>query len=224
LRLLDTTRIVHSPRSTAAIGLRPDSSLARTTSSATESLLTDPLGSTIALAGSTAKAETTYTYDPFGSATKEGVASENPFQYAGRENDGDGLYDNRARYLSPTGARFISQDPLGSEANGPNLYSYVGNAPTNTTDPFGTTFGESNTEEEDEKKQEQEEAGVVPICEHNGENPVLAGPLPPGIGLKPSGPGGPGGDGGSQGDGPPETVEVPGGHDPRCEGNVRQHL
>jgi RHS repeat-associated protein len=110
-------------------------------SAGTESFLTDALGSTIALAGSTAKAETTYTYDPFGNTTKEGTASENPFQYAGRENDGDGLYYNRARYYSPVGARFISQDPLGQEANEPsgNVYLYAGDSPTNATDPYGTT-------------------------------------------------------------------------------------
>jgi RHS repeat-associated protein len=93
------------------------------------------------LAAGTAKAETTYTYDPFGNTTKEGTASENPFQYAGRENDGDGLYYYRARYDSPVGARFISQDPLGQEANEPsgNVYLYAGDSPTNATDPYGTT-------------------------------------------------------------------------------------
>ena len=123
-------------------GLSPDKTYARTTSSATESLLTDALGSTIALAGSTGKAETSYTYDPFGSTTKEGTASENPFQYAGRENDGDGLYYNRARYDSPADARFISQDPLGQEANEPsgNVYLYAGDSPTNAIDPYGTNL------------------------------------------------------------------------------------
>jgi RHS repeat-associated protein len=124
-------------------GLSTDKTFARTTSTATESFLTDALGSTIALAGSTAKVETTYTYDPFGNTTKEGTASENPFQYAGRENDGDGLYYNRARYYSPVSTRFISQDPLGQEANEPsgNVYLYAGDSPTNATDPYGTNLG-----------------------------------------------------------------------------------
>jgi RHS repeat-associated protein len=121
-------------------GLSPDETFARTTSTATESLLTDALGSTIALGGSTGKAETSYTYDPFGATSKEGTVSENPFQYAGRENDGDGLYDNRARYYSPAAARFISQDPQGQEANGLNLYRYVDNSPANATDPYGTSL------------------------------------------------------------------------------------
>jgi RHS repeat-associated protein len=119
-------------------GLAPDKVYARTTSKATETLLTDALNSTIGIAGSTGKVETTYTYDPFGATTEEGTASENPFQYTGSENDGDGLYNDGARYYSPAAARFISQDPLGEEANGPNLYRYVDNSPTNAIDPYGT--------------------------------------------------------------------------------------
>jgi RHS repeat-associated protein len=121
-------------------GLAPDRTFARTTSKGTETLLTDALGSTIALAGSTAKAETSYTYDPFGHTTSEGTASENPFQYAGSENDGTALYYNRARYYSPVASRFISQDPLGQEGSGTNLYRYVDNTPTNATDPYGTNL------------------------------------------------------------------------------------
>jgi RHS repeat-associated protein len=115
----------------------PDEAFARTTSSGTESLLTDALGSTVALAGAGGKTETTYTYDPFGATTQEGASSENPYQYAGRENDRDGLYYNRARYYQPTAARFISQDPLGETGSGTNLYRYVNNTPTNATDPYG---------------------------------------------------------------------------------------
>lgn len=46
-------------------GLAPDKVFARTTSTTTESLLADQLGSTIGLAGSTGTVATTYTYDPF---------------------------------------------------------------------------------------------------------------------------------------------------------------
>jgi hypothetical protein len=45
-------------------GLAIDKTYARITSKGTESLLTDALGSTIALAGESGKVETTYTYDP----------------------------------------------------------------------------------------------------------------------------------------------------------------
>ena len=120
--------------------LTADSTFARTTSKASESLLTDALGSTIGLGNSGGKVETTYTYDPFGATTKEGAASENPFQYTGQENDGNGLYDYRARYYRPTAARFISQDPLGQEGSGPNLYAYAGDSPVNADDPYGTSL------------------------------------------------------------------------------------
>jgi len=121
-------------------GLAPNQVFARTTSTATESLLAEALGSTIGIGTSAGKVETSYTYDPFGATSKEGTASENPFQYTGGENDGDGLYNDRARYYSPAAARFISQDPLGEEANGPNLYRYVDNSPTNAIDPYGTNL------------------------------------------------------------------------------------
>ncbi len=118
-------------------GPLPSKVFARTTSKTTENLLTDALGSTIALAGSTGSVETSYTYDPFGTTTKEGTASENTTQYAGQEDEGNGIYYDRARYYSPAAARFLSQDPTGP-AGGPNLYLYTGDSPTNAVDPYGT--------------------------------------------------------------------------------------
>jgi RHS repeat-associated protein len=223
--LYDEANAIQETKGTATAnlltGLSPDQTLARTTSSGTESLLTDALGSTIALAGSTAKAETAYTYEPFGNTSKEGTASENPFQYAGREDDGDGLYYNRARYYSPADARFISQDPLGQEAGGPDLYIYTADSPINTSDPFGTeSIAEGINKHEAERKKATEEASEpeVPTCKNKGENPPIVGPTGTSNGA-PTGTGGPGGDGASQGPGtkgPPETAETPGGHNPRC--------
>ena len=40
----------------------------------------------------------------------------NSYQYTGRENDGTGLYFYRARYYAPALGRFISEDPIGLEA------------------------------------------------------------------------------------------------------------
>ena len=112
--------------------------------------------------------------------------SENPFQYAGRENDGTGLYYNRARYYNPAASRFVSQDPLGQAANGPNLYRYVENQPTNATDPEGTTL-------------QPAPPGLGPSGGVGvGPGGTGTGPGGPGgMGTPPGGPAGPGGPPGS---------------------------
>jgi RHS repeat-associated protein len=89
--------------------------------------------------------KTIYTYDPFGAVTITGEASDNPFQYTGRENDGTGLYYYRARYYSPELQRFISEDPIGL-AGGINQFAYVGNSPCNWIDPLGLVCGSGWTD------------------------------------------------------------------------------
>ena len=62
----------------------------------------------------------------------------NPFQYSGRESDTEtGLYYYRARYYDPGTGRFLSEDPLRSDAGDLNFFNYVGDSPTNATDPMG---------------------------------------------------------------------------------------
>jgi RHS repeat-associated protein len=118
-------------------GLQPDQIFSRTTSTSTENLLTNLQRSTIGLGESAGKVKTTYTYDPFGTTTTEGATSTNPFQYTGRENDGDGLQYNRARYYNPANGRFVSQDPASFTGSGPDLYQYAGGDPLDHTDPLG---------------------------------------------------------------------------------------
>ena len=89
------------------------------------SFLTDALGSTIGLVNSGGLIATGYSYEPFGNVTASGAASDNPFQFIGRENNGTGLYFYRARYYSLTFLRFIAQDPIGFASRDPNLYAYV---------------------------------------------------------------------------------------------------
>jgi RHS repeat-associated protein len=118
-------------------GLHLDQTFSRTTSSSTESYLTNLEQSTIALAEGSGKVQTSYSYDPFGITTKTGTASTSPFQYTGRENDTDGLQYNRARYYNPANGRFISQDPTNFTGSGPNLYQYGNSDPLDYTDRSG---------------------------------------------------------------------------------------
>ena len=97
---------------------------------------TDALGSVIALTDTNGAVTTRYSYDPFGNVTVSGEASNDPFQYTGRENDGTGLYYYRARYYSPELQRFISEDPIGL-SGGINFYAYVKNRPIVLRDPSG---------------------------------------------------------------------------------------
>ena len=127
-------------------GLNIDEPLARIKADGTVRYYqTDALGSVIALADNTGAVKTTYSYDPFGNVTISGEASDNPFQYTGRENDETGLYYYRARYYSPELQRFISEDPIGLKG-GINKYSYVGNNPVNFVDPLGLicTYSQSS--------------------------------------------------------------------------------
>ncbi|MGW4060855.1 DNRLRE domain-containing protein [Amycolatopsis sp. NPDC004747] len=102
----------------------------------TRRYLSDGLGSTLGLVDD-AGAGATYSYEPFGRTYVSGDDGGNPFRYTGREDDGTGLYYNRARYYSPGLQRFLSEDPIGFDG-GSNLYGYVGNQPNALVDPMGT--------------------------------------------------------------------------------------
>jgi RHS repeat-associated protein len=93
----------------------------------------------VGLADSTGAIRTSYGYDPYGNTGATGTANDNSYQYAGRENDGTGLYFNRARYYDPSWGRFISQDPIGFAGGDVNLYQYVRANPISASDPIGLT-------------------------------------------------------------------------------------
>lgn len=57
----------------------------RTDSVGARSLLSDALGSTLALTDSTGTAQTSYTFEPFGNTSASGSATTNSFAYTGRE-------------------------------------------------------------------------------------------------------------------------------------------
>jgi RHS repeat-associated protein len=93
------------------------------------------LGSTTMLTDGAGAVVQSYSYSPFGKVSQS-TAESNPFQYAGRENDGTGLYYNRRRYYVPEWGRFLSEDPIGL-AGGLNRYVYANNNPINGSDPSG---------------------------------------------------------------------------------------
>jgi RHS repeat-associated protein len=66
-----------------------------------------------------------------------GEATTNRYRWTGREDEEMDLYYLRGRYYSQELHRFISRDPIGFAGGDANLYSYVGNSPTNLTDPLG---------------------------------------------------------------------------------------
>ena len=118
-------------------GLGIDEFFTRTDGVGVRAVLSDALGSTVALGDGTGTIQTQYTYEPFGVTTQTGAASTNSYKYTGREDDGSGLYYYRARYYQPQFQRFISEDPIGFQAGDMNLFVYVYNAPTIFSDPQG---------------------------------------------------------------------------------------
>ncbi len=127
-----------APKVNLLTGLRMDEVFRRTDAAGSRDVLTDALGSTIALSDQTGTLKTTYTYEPFGGSTAAGEKDENTFQFGGREHDGTGLVYYRARYVSPETHRFVSEDPLVFNDDG-SRYVFVGNDPINYVDPSGLT-------------------------------------------------------------------------------------
>ena len=77
-------------------------------------------------------------YDPFGDRRGAALPTDIVFGYTGKYFDEvTGLQNNWNRWYDPKQGRFISQDPIGFAGGDENLYRYVGNGPTNATDPSG---------------------------------------------------------------------------------------
>jgi RHS repeat-associated protein len=126
-----------TPSANILTGLLLDDAFVRIDSGGTFGLLTEQLGSTVALTDSAGAATTSYSYEPFGASASTGSSSSNSTQFTGREHDATGLLFYRERYVDPTRGRFISEDPLRFGAGDSNLYAYVRNSPLTYTDPTG---------------------------------------------------------------------------------------
>ncbi|MDP9226378.1 MAG: hypothetical protein M3P18_21570 [Actinomycetota bacterium] len=76
-----------NPSANELNGLAVDDTFSRTDSGGASSLLTDAIGSTIALAGPSGLVSTRYSYDPYGAPTRSGSDNTNPIGFTGREGD-----------------------------------------------------------------------------------------------------------------------------------------
>jgi RHS repeat-associated protein len=101
--------------------------------------LGDALGSVRSLETPTPSVLGTASYDAFGSVRSQS-GQQSIFGFTGQQTDSTGLSYLRARYYNSSLGRFISPDSVQPNAQGSqgyNLYSYVANNPTATTDPSG---------------------------------------------------------------------------------------
>jgi RHS repeat-associated protein len=97
-------------------------------------LVTDQLGSVVAVTNASGASIATNTYDEYG---QPGASNSGRFQYTGQMWIGEaGLYHYKARAYSPTLGRFLQTDPI-LYAGGMNLYRCVRNDPVNLVDPLG---------------------------------------------------------------------------------------
>jgi RHS repeat-associated protein len=118
-------------------GQNVDERFTRTEGGTTSTYLVDALGSTMALTNTSGAITTSYAYSSAGVTSVNGIASDNSYQYTGRQNDGTGLYNYRARYYNPAAGRFVGQDPLGFGGRDYNLYRYAFGNAANYKDPNG---------------------------------------------------------------------------------------
>ncbi len=111
-----------------------DDPLLRITTNDTRYYHKGGLGSVVATTDKTGAVTGNASYDAWGNTTSSGNIPQ--YGYTGREPDETGLIYYRARYYDPTLGRFTQRDPIGLRG-GLNQYAYVGNNPTNLTDPSG---------------------------------------------------------------------------------------
>ena len=117
-----------------------DEPLQRVQGAAAASFMQDGLGSVVATVPHDAvnggATMGTQRFDAWGNTVAQSGAAVPLYGYTGREPDATGLIYYRARYYDPSIQRFTQRDPIGW-AGGINAFAYVGNNPTNFTDPHG---------------------------------------------------------------------------------------
>ena len=81
----------------------------------------DAQGSIIALTDNTGAIQTRYSYGPFGNVTITGAASDNPYQFAGIQNTGAGVYFGSSGYYNPASGLGIGGGTVSGVGNFANL-------------------------------------------------------------------------------------------------------
>ena len=115
-----------------------DEPLARLDGSGTAWYDVDKLGSVRQIFDNSGSVIGTRNYSGFGEIVSESGAGLDRYAYTAREWDSvAGLQYSRARMYDPKIGRWMSEDPIGFAAGDSNLSRYVGNSPTNATDPSG---------------------------------------------------------------------------------------
>jgi RHS repeat-associated protein len=121
------------------MGLGLDQLYARFDGTNTAFYLTDNIGSVRVITNTSGSVLDQLTYWVFGGIQNEtNSANGDRFKFSAREWDSEiGLQFNRQRYYNPATGRWQSQDSLGLKAGDANLYRYVTNDPTTSSDPTG---------------------------------------------------------------------------------------
>jgi len=100
----------------------------------------DNVGSIVGISGKAGTYVNKYTYLPFGEVVTQSETVSNPFKYCGQwgvTDEGNGLYNMRARMYDSNTGRFMSVDPVGIGSLETNLYTYCHNNPLFLSDPSG---------------------------------------------------------------------------------------
>jgi len=101
--------------------------------------LTDELGSVRDVLNASGSVADHTDYTAYGVIiTQSSASAQGEYGWQGENFDPlTGLQYHDARYYCPAAGTWTSQDPIGFGAGSANLYEYVGNDPTNATDPTG---------------------------------------------------------------------------------------
>jgi len=123
-------------------GTEFDEVVARQTSGGTVNwYLTERQGSVTEVIDNSASVLGTVTYTAYGSVASGSLWDR--YGYTGQQHDlltGFVSMGEGTREYDPTTGKFLSEDPKGFAAGDANLFRYVGNGPTNATDPSGQTL------------------------------------------------------------------------------------